>query len=242
MNITAKQWKRYIDLRKQLRGKARDEMQEWIDQNGLTDIEAAINMAHALITKYGEGEAAVAAEMYDAIANAEGARVPEAIAAEPATKIETEIAVKQALKFSPAGRTVPGKVEMMVKQAGEDTIIQNAKRDKAEFAWIPSGGETCAFCLTLASNGWRRASKKTIQGNHATHIHANCDCSFAIRFNSSTEVAGYDPDKYLKLYQDADGHNSHTKINYMRREMYKDNKDDLNARRREIYEEDHKDD
>lgn len=242
MNITAKQWKRYIDLRKQLRGKARDEMQEWIDQNGLTDIEAAINMAHALITKYGEGEAAVAAEMYDAIANAEGARVPEAIAAEPATKIETEIAVKQALKFSPAGRTIPGKVEMMVKQAGEDTVIQNAKRDKAEFAWIPSGGETCAFCLTLASNGWRHASKKTIQGNHATHIHANCDCSFAIRFNNSTEIAGYDPDKYLKLYQDADGHNSHTKINYMRREMYKDNKDDLNARRRKIYEEDHKDD
>jgi hypothetical protein len=100
--------------------------------------------------------------------------------------------------------------------------MQNAIRDGAEWAWIPHG-ETCAFCITLASRGWQRASKKALRGGHAEHIHANCDCTYSIRFDSRTSVAGYDPDKYRAMYNSTSG-SPEDKINAMRRAAYAEHK------------------
>lgn len=83
-------------------------------------------------------------------------------------------------------------VSRLVKQAGADTSLKNAARDGAEWAWIPHG-DTCAFCITLASRGWQRQSLKAMMGGHAEHIHSNCDCEYAIRFSHSTNVAGVRP-------------------------------------------------
>ncbi len=80
------------------------------------------------------------------------------------------------------------------KLASADTLAKNALRDGAEWAWIPSG-DTCPFCLMLASQGWVKASKKALKNGHCKHIHANCDCTYAVRFSHDTDVAGYDPDK-----------------------------------------------
>ena len=55
-------------------------------------------------------------------------------------------------------------------------LLKNAVRDGAEWAWVPHG-DTCPFCITLASNGWQKASRKVLKGGHAEHIHANCDCA-----------------------------------------------------------------
>jgi hypothetical protein len=106
---------------------------------------------------------------------------------------------------------------------GADTLLQNSLRDGAEWAWIPQG-ETCAFCLTLASRGWQRASKDAIKNGHAEHIHANCDCMYAVRHSPNLDVEGYDPDRYLEMYENAEGGNSKQKINAMRREFYANNK------------------
>ena len=91
-------------------------------------------------------------------------------------------------------------------------------------------GDTCPFCITLASNGWQPASKKALKGDHAQHIHAHCDCEYAIRFDSRTTVAGYDPDKYLAQYQAAGGD-----INAMRRAQYARDRDAINAQKRAAY-------
>lgn len=64
-------------------------------------------------------------------------------------------------------------------------------------------------------------SSKTLRSGHAEHIHAHCDCQYAVRFNSRTTVAGYDPNKYKDMYYGADGSSSTDKINYMRRQAYK---------------------
>ena len=61
-----------------------------------------------------------------------------------------------------------GAVGRLVKQAGADTTPQNALRVGAEFAWVPSG-DTCAFCITLASRGWQRASRKAVKGGHVVY-------------------------------------------------------------------------
>ena len=114
---------------------------------------------------------------------------------------------------------MPGVVQRMTKQMGADSTLKNALRDGAQFAWIP-GGDTCAFCITLASRGWQNVSKKTLRNGHAEHIHAHCDCQYAVRFDKNSNVEGYNPDKYLDMYYSAEGKKPKEKINFMRRARY----------------------
>ena len=78
---------------------------------------------------------------------------------------------------------------------------------------------------------------RIIQENgHAEHIHAHCDCTYAVRFDESTQVAGYDPTRYKAMYDSADGGNSTQKINAMRREFYAENREEIRAQQNSAYE------
>lgn len=226
MQIAAKTWNEYIARLSQLNRKAGQLMQEYIAKNGTADAAALIAYASALVTKYGEGSAELACQMYDALAAAEGALVPAAEPAEVAGYSEVARMVN-ATRVSPP--QLQSGVSRLVKRAGADTTLQNALRDGAQWAWVPHG-DTCAFCITLASRGWQYASEKALKGGHAEHIHANCDCEYAVRFNSSTTVAGYDPEKYLAQYRAAGGD-----INAMRRIDYAANRERINAQKRAAY-------
>lgn len=227
MQITAKTWNEYITRLSRLNQKAGQLMRQYIDTHGTGDADALITYAAALVTKYGEGSAELACQMYDALAEAANAGVPAAEPAEPADYGEVARMVNATKSQNPAN--LPNGVSRLVKRAGADTTLKNAVRDGAEWAWVPHG-DTCPFCITLASNGWQKASSKVLKGGHAEHIHANCDCEFAIRFDHNTTVAGYDPEKYLKQYRDAGGD-----INKMRRIDYAARKDAINAQKRAAY-------
>lgn len=226
MRITATAWAAYTQQLAKLNKKAGQLMADYIAAHGTGDTDALIAYAHALVTKYGEGSAELACQMYDALAAAAKAGVP---AAEPAqTASYGEIArMVQATKASPP--QMQRGVSRLVKRAGADTTLKNALRDGAEFAWVPQG-DTCAFCLTLASRGWQKASQAAIKGGHAEHIHANCDCEYAIRFDGRSTVAGYDPEKYLKQYRDAG-----SDVNALRRVNYARNRERINAQKRAAY-------
>ena len=227
MQITAKTWNEYITRLSRLNQKAGQLMRQYIDTHGTGDADALITYAAALVTKYGEGSAELACQMYDALAEAANAGVPAAEPAEPADYGEVARMVNATKNQNPAN--LPNGVSRLVKRAGADTTLKNAARDGAEWAWVPHG-DTCPFCITLASNGWQKASSKVLKGGHAEHIHANCDCEFAIRFDHKTTVAGYDPDKYLAQYNAAGGD-----INKMRRVNYAANKERINAQKRAAY-------
>lgn len=227
MQITAKTWNEYITRLSRLNQKAGQLMRQYIDTHGTGDADALITYAAALVTKYGEGSAELACQMYDALAEAANAGVPAAEPAEPADYGEVARMVNATKNQNPAN--LPNGVSRLVKRAGADTTLKNAVRDGAEWAWVPHG-DTCPFCITLASNGWQKASSKVLKGGHAEHIHANCDCEFAIRFDHNTTVAGYDPEKYLAQYNAAGGD-----INKMRRVNYADNKERINAQKRAAY-------
>ena len=107
----------------------------------------------------------------------------------------------------------------------------------------------------LAALGWQKAGKKSLEGGHAEHIHANCDCTYAVRFDSSSKVSGYDPEKYRSIIKDAtngeydaddllleagrtsawEGRN-YTGLNMIRREFYAENSKEINAQKRSNYE------
>lgn len=227
MQITANAWNEYITRLSRLNQKAGQLMREYIGSHGTESTDDLIAYAYGLVTKYGEGSAELACQMYDALAEAANAGVPAAEPAEPADYGEVARMVNATKSQNPAN--LPNGVSRLVKRAGADTTLKNAVRDGAEWAWVPHG-DTCPFCITLASNGWQKASSKVLKGGHADHIHANCDCEFAIRFDHNTTVAGYDPEKYLAQYNAAGGD-----INKMRRVNYAANKERINAQKRAAY-------
>lgn len=227
MQITANAWNEYITRLSRLNQKAGQLMRQYVDTHGTESTDDLIAYAYGLVTKYGEGSAELACQMYDALAEAANAGVPAAEPAEPADYGEVARMVNATKNQNPAN--LPNGVSRLVKRAGADTTLKNAVRDGAEWAWVPHG-DTCPFCITLASNGWQKASSKVLKGGHAEHIHANCDCEFAIRFDHNTTVAGYDPDKYLAQYNAAGGD-----INKMRRIDYAARKDAINAQKRAAY-------
>lgn len=226
MRITEKTWVEYIDRLSRLNEEAGQKMADYIASHGTQDVDRLIAYADALVQKYGEGTAELACQMYDAVAQASGVTVSPAEPAAPADYGETAKMVNATRQSPPQ---LQGGVRRLVKRAGADTTLKNAIRDGAEWAWVPHG-DTCPFCLTLASRGWQKASAKALKGGHAEHIHAHCNCEYAIRFDSNTTVAGYDPDKYLEQYNAAGGD-----INAMRRAQYAENRDVINAQKRAAY-------
>lgn len=257
--ITKAQWQKYVNLLKRLQDRAADEMLAYMSLpriRQLTGVEysqALIDYGYALATKYGEAATAVACDWYDAVAMAEAVNLLPAVPAETATMAETAKAINGTLKTGNVN-IVSEAVGRLVKQAGADTTLQNAKRDGASFAWI-AHGDTCAYCLALAGLGWQKAGKLTLEGGHAEHIHANCDCEYAIDHTGDLVIEGYDPDEINRmLTQMTDGEydaedlikaSGHTAkknrrnndgLNMVRRQFYDQNKEVINAQKRSAYE------
>lgn len=226
MKLTQAAWDDYISRLSQLNQKAGQLMREYMDGHPEADTDALIRYAYALVTKYGEGSAELACQMYDALAEAQGVTLPAAEPAPTATYGEVTGMVKATQDSPPS---LQQGVSRMIKQAGADTTTRNAIRDGAEWAWVPHG-DACPFCRMLASNGWQRASKNLLKKGHAQHIHANCDCEFAVRFSREFDISGYDPEEYLRQYRDAG-----SDVNAMRRIDYAARKDAINAQKRAAY-------
>ena len=237
MKISKKDWQKYITLLRKVSDTAADKVAKYmdtIDINSQEGMRALLDYSYAVATKYGEGATALACQMYDEIASLSGASVPIAEPAATATYGEVAMSVRGKMMDTLNPDAIGAKVGLLVRRAGMDTTLHNAIRDGAEWAWVPSG-DTCPFCLVLASNGWQEASSKVLKGNHADHIHANCDCSFVVRFDSRMDVEGYDPEALYDKYMGASGGNSTAKINALRRKFYAENKGRINAQKRAAY-------
>lgn len=271
MYVTAKEWTAYINKLWKLNQGAAQKVINYVNKHGLGDRDALIAYANSVVQTYGTGSAALSAAMYDATAAASGVVVPAAEMAPLASYGDVAKTVNGVLKSSTNVEELAGAVSRWVKKAGCDTTLQNAVRDShsnemystgrrkygkkqntgAQFAWIPSG-DTCAFCLALAANGWQY---QTNQGaaTHAEHIHSNCNCTYAVRFGNDGGVEGYDPDAIADqiwkdvVEQDAtDGHNNLDSVyhgalnsevlNAVRRQNYAENKEKINAQKRDAYE------
>ncbi len=192
-------------------------MQAYVAAHGLDNMQEVVEYAQSLTDHYGEAVGSLACQMYEATAAAQGVTVPTAEMADLPDYGDVAKAVYGAKKTSEG--EIAKAIGRLVKMVGADTTLKNAERDGAQFAWVPHG-DTCAFCITLASRGWQYMSKNALRNGHAEHIHANCDCQYAVRFDSTSGVKGYDPDKYREMYDNAEGNTPQEKINSMRRENY----------------------
>lgn len=236
MNISRADWVKFINRLSKINKASADAMLDYMNVNGIENVEDLIDYGYKVVGFYGNASAAQAAAMYDILADLEGARVPPAVLATNPEYGDVAKAINGTLKTSQNYNMLSGAVSRLVKQVGQDTLLNNALRDGAQWAWIPNG-DTCAFCLTLASRGWQNASKKALKNGHAEHIHANCDCSYCVRFSPNVDVKGYNNgEKYLKMYRNAEGGSPKAKINSMRRQFYEENATKIRAQKRSAYE------
>lgn len=236
MNISGEAFAKFSGRLRAIRTAASDEILAYIQKFGVDkyaiqgfDMAPFIDHAYGIATKYGEAAGALSAELYDAIAELSGVSVPPAVMAPTPSYHEIAKTVNGVRKQSKNPNMMADAIGRQVKKVGADTMLQNAKRDGAQYAWIPQG-DTCAFCIMLASRGWESSNYEV------EHLHANCDCEYCVRFDTRSKVGGYDPDKYKAMYDSAEGDNYREKLNSMRREAYAENKDEINAQKRSAYE------
>ena len=213
MTVSETSWTAYIERLRAVSDEAGRKFKELYGkvQNPLSpDGRKALSYyAFVLGRDYGEAAAELACEMYDSMVVAEGMAmgrppgwIEPAVPAATATTHEAAKTVNGVLKVSQNADEIAGAVSRLVKMVSVDTVLQNAKRDAkkgAQFAWIPHG-DTCPFCIMLASNGWQTSTEKALRNGHAEHVHSNCDCTYGVRFNSQTDVEGYEPEKYKEQY------------------------------------------
>ena len=241
MTVSTTAWEKYIKTLAMVDKTAAQKFVAYLSRKQIfmeseTARKEIIDYAYAIAKTYGESAAAAACEMYDAITELEGLLLPAAVPAETASYGEVAKTVNGMIKQKASAESMGSAVGRLVKRAGIDTTMQNAIRDGAQWAWIPSG-DTCAFCIMLASRGWQNASKKALRNGHAEHVHSNCDCTYAVRHSSRTEYEAYDPEKYREMYDEADedGRSWQSRVNVMRRQQYAQNKDKINAQKRAAY-------
>ena len=243
MIISDAEWVNFITKLKALDDMAAEEIKQYAISSGAFDeatqtytvTEDLIQYAYAIATKYGEASAALSALLYDEEAALEGVSLPPAEVAPTASYRDVIQAIYGSHDFSPTLVVLGAAISRLVKLAGVDTTVKNAIRDRAQIAFVPHG-DTCAYCIMLASSGWRTASDADLKDGHVAHCHGNCDCTYAVRHKKESFVKSYDPEKYAKIYRNADGDTEEERLNSMRRDFYAENKEKIADQKAAAYE------
>ena len=173
--------------------------------------EAAKLIMDGFVQGYDDVAAEFAAQWYDRRAEQGGARLEQAVTMTTYRPDSVDaVARYQARKLAKGGD-----VEF-AKACGEfarndafrslnETISANVGRDKdkgVRFARVPTGFETCTFCLMLASRGAVYHTRKT--AGEFKHFHRRCDCKVVPSFEDDADaelVEGVRPKELRERYR-----------------------------------------
>ncbi len=91
-------------------------------------------------------------------------------------------------------RLVCDRADREIRKAAAQSTAQRLIQDRKaiRFARVPSGSETCVFCLMLASRGAVYTS--AISAGEWNHYHSHCDCRIVPAYSAKFEVEGLDID------------------------------------------------
>ena len=244
--VTTQAWVDYYNKLSALDEEATKKVADFITSirgfsyNNPNDMRRLVNYAYLVSNTYGEAAAAWACEMYDACGLASGLLLEPAMPADPPEYGEVAKTVYGVAKNTGSAAILAQSVGLLVKKTAQKTTIDNAKRDDAQIAFI-CHGDTCAYCIALSSKGWQDANNSDLEKDgEPSHLHGNCDCTYGVKFNDSLRYPFYKPEKYAKMYYGADTGDepatAKNRINAMRREFYKKNKDKINDQKKIAYE------
>lgn len=167
--------------------------------------EAAKLIMEGFVQGYDDVAAEFAAQWYDDLAERNGARLQQAVTM---TTYRPEsvntVARYQAKKLGKGGdaafaRACGEYARNDALRSLNETIISNVGRDKdrgVRFARVPTGFETCTFCIMLASRGAVYHTRKS--AGEFKHFHRHCDCKVVPGFEDDPDaelVEGVNPEE-----------------------------------------------
>lgn len=177
---------------------------EWTSDNVAECREAIVYALQETLPAYADAAAQAAADFYDACRTLCVGEKMGAIALSGFDPDVIEGAVRAIVQDIVDGKPadqvnskVLDRIDREMKKAAANSTTGNAKRDplKPKWARVPSGAETCSFCLMLASFGFNTSSSDV-----ASHTHANCDCRIVPQWGKGS-IEGYDPEGMYRRYE-----------------------------------------
>lgn len=177
---------------------------DWNDVSACRD--AVVDVVNAVLDNYGLAAGQAAADFFDVSREIAVGEKLGAIATADRDPAATEGAIRAFVDkvndgdYDAFERLVLSRIDYEIKRAAGTTMMENAARDplSPRFARVPSGGETCKFCLMLAGRGFVYHSKKT--AGEFGHYHDNCDCRIVASWDKDG-VDGYDPMSYHREWR-----------------------------------------
>lgn len=219
---------RYSDGIKAVSERAQKAMDARLRSMDYSDMTQAIDRIVADMNTVCGAAAEASAEMgavfYDGISQLQTGEGYEAAAYSDHLDEGTEKAVRGIVQEGVDGNLegmigqLLARVDYETKRAAGNTVIQNARRDRRSprYARVPSGVETCPFCIMLASRGPIYHTAESAGFNN--HYHPNCDCRIVPMFDvqviptmrdgkltggyiaRASSIQGYDPDALYSQY------------------------------------------
>ena len=179
----------------------------WTPENIAECRELVLQALDAVMPTYTTMAAQASADFYDA---ARELVVGERMGAKAISDFDmrkTEGAVRGFVRFvlrddvQTFNDQVLQRIDYEMKRSANMSVVENGRRDpkKVRYARVPTGSETCDFCLMLASRGFVYQSEGTAS---ASHCHSSCDCRVTPGWDGM-EVEDYDPRSIYDRWQDA---------------------------------------
>ena len=178
----------------------------WTPENVAECRELVLQALAAVMPTYTTMAAQASADFYDAARElALGERLG-AVSISGYDPRKTEGAVRGFVRFVIDGRVetfndqVLQRIDYEMKLSAANSTVYNGERDpkSVRYARVPTGAETCDFCLMLASRGFVYKN----QGTALSHTHSSCDCRVVPGWDGM-EVEDYDPRSIYDRWQDA---------------------------------------
>ena len=160
-----------------------------------------------LVTTFGDVSALLAADFYDMLRDVPPSAASfQAAFAQPIDPGKAQGAARWAVgalfdEDAPRFQSqILGAAQRLVVQRGRDTLVDNSARDpvRTAFARIPSGADTCRFCIMTASRG--AVYGDAVSAGEMNEYHDNCHCTVIPVRRRSDFPDGYDPDELLDRY------------------------------------------
>jgi hypothetical protein len=172
--------------------------------------DALLEFYPDLVTVYGDTAALLGADFYDELRDVPSSAARfAAVLAEPTDTERAEAVARWGIGPLFAAEPNPnqalenllGATQRLVVQPARSTVAVSARRDnvRTAFARVPSGAETCRWCLMLASRGAVYGDSKAAGG--MDRYHSWCDCIPTPVRSKRDLPEGYDPAALYSAYQ-----------------------------------------
>ena len=214
MRISAAELNRYRAALHEIGREASDYVRESIEALGegagvTAAREAAIAAIQDTVGIHGEMAQALASQLFDEVCQAEGLSVLDfelmddlidfGMLEEKVRYFAKALVDGNGGKFADDCSTL---ADFYVRRCNYESMVRNCYRSRVRYARVPTGIETCDFCMMLASRGFVYHNRDTAE--HEVHMHCDCVAVPGVGGDiatSATQIEGYDPKLYYDIWQ-----------------------------------------